>query len=455
MKLLIIDDDLAVCTSLKLLFKQAKYEVHTRNNPDDALNWLRKNIPHLVLMDMNYSIETNGEEGIELLQKARIFHPKVPVILITGWGSIALAVEGIKKGASDFVSKPWDNKSLLQMVKSNIQWAEINNDIKISSRRDLDKIYDLSGIIGEHKALTEVLSIAGRIASTEATVLISGESGTGKEYIAEAIHRNSKRKDKALIKVNLGGISESLFESEMFGHKKGAFTDAVNDRKGRFQMAEGGSIFLDEIAELSLPSQVKLLRVLQEHTYEILGDSKTIKADVRVICASNKNLSEMVKKGLFREDLYYRINLIHIHNPSLRERITDIPLLAQHFILLCCHENKISELSISKEAIQYLKTQSFSGNIRELKNLMERVVLMSSENTIEKEDIVKYIDTSLTTSTLETKDGLHTLDEIEKDAIIKTMNIYNGNVSRIARALGLSRGALYRRFEKHNIPYEH
>lgn len=450
--ILIIDDDIAVCTSLKLLLKQANYEAHACYSPEEALQWLRQNSPELILMDMNYSIETSGREGLELLQKVRIFHPLVPVILITGWASIALAVEGIKNGASDFVSKPWDNDGLLQSIKSNIQWAKINLESSSSNRKELNQLFDLGEIIGEHEFLLEVLSVSGRVASSEATVLITGESGTGKELIAEVIHNNSKRKAKPFIKVNLGGISESLFESEMFGHKKGSFTDAIADRKGRFQMAEGGSIFLDEIAELSLASQVKLLRVLQERTYEVLGESTVRKANVRVICATNKNLSEMVQQGTFREDLYYRINLIHIHNPSLRERVTDIPLLAKYFVAITSKENEMGETILTKESLSFLKRQNFAGNIRELKNLIERCVLMGTKNRIEQVDIEKYMDKAKSSFSA---DGLKTLDQLEKEAITKAMEVYSGNISRVARALGLSRGALYRRFEKHDIPYEH
>lgn len=452
MSILIIDDDIAVCTSLKLLLKQANYQAHACYHPEEALKWLRQNSPELILMDMNYSIETSGREGLELLQKVRIFHPLVPVVLITGWASIALAVEGIKNGASDFVSKPWDNEGLLQTIKSNIQWAKINLESSSSDRKDLEQQFNLGGIIGEHESLLEVLSVSGRVASSEATVLITGESGTGKELIAEVIHNNSKRKTQPFIKVNLGGISESLFESEMFGHKKGSFTDAISDRKGRFQMAEGGSIFLDEIAELSLASQVKLLRVLQERTYEVLGESSVRKANVRVICATNKTLSEMVQQGTFREDLYYRINLIHIHNPSLRQRVTDIPILAKQFVATTCQENGMNEANLTKESLSFLKRQNFAGNIRELKNLMERCVLMSSKNQIEQLDIEKYMDRAEPKSAA---DGLKTLDQIEKEAIVKAMEVYSGNISRVARALGLSRGALYRRFEKHEILYEH
>ena len=455
MNILVIDDDIAVCTSLRLLLLQAGYEVHTSPSPEEALQWLRQHAPDLILMDMNFSIETSGREGLELLQKVRIFHPLVPIILITGWASISLAVEGIKKGASDFVSKPWDNETLLQSVKSNIQWAKINHDPSSSTRKELDQHFQLSGIVGEHASLMEMLSVSVRIAPSHATVMITGESGTGKEMVAEVIHLNSKRNCKPYVKVNLGGISESLFESEMFGHKKGAFTDAFSDRAGRFQMAEGGTIFLDEIAELSLSSQVKLLRVLQEHTYEALGESKPIKADVRVICATNRDLAAMVRAGTFREDLYYRINLIHIHVPALRQRVTDIPLLARSFILQTCNANQLPIKQLTKEAVSYLKTQAFPGNIRELKNLMQRSVLMANGIEIGRDDLERYTENVSAMPTSNKTVGLATLDVMEKNTIIKTMELYKGNVTRVARALGLSRGALYRRFEKHQIPYEH
>lgn len=454
MKILVIDDDIAVCTSLRLLLKQAHYEVFISSNPEDALSWLRQNTPSLILMDMNYSLETNGNEGLELLQKTRIFHPLVPIILITGWASISLAVEAIKKGASDFVSKPWDNAALLQSIKSNIQWAKIRQEPASSSRKELDEHFSLDRIVGEHPTLLEALSVSVRIAPSEATVLITGESGTGKELIAEAIHFNSKRRDKPFVKVNLGGISESLFESEMFGHKKGAFTDAISDRIGRFQMAEGGTIFLDEVGELVLSSQVKLLRVLQEYTFDVLGEGKSKKADVRVICATNRNLVEMIKAGTFREDLYYRINLIHIRVPSLRQRASDIPLLASSFIQKTCVVNQLPALKLSKEAMTFLKSQLFPGNIRELKNLVERCVLMATSEVIDQMDIERNIESESVAASADAV-GLATLDQIEKEAILKAMVLYHGNVSRVARALGLSRGALYRRFEKHHIPYEH
>ena len=448
MTILVIDDDIAVCTSLKLLLKQAGYEVNTVLNPDEALGWIRKNTPSLILMDMNYSLETDGSEGIELLRKVRIFLPDVPIILITAWASISLAVEGIKAGATDFISKPWDNENLLMSIRNNLQWSEISDGNISHTRKELDNLYDINNVIGEHPAFVDILTTALRIAPSQATVLITGESGTGKEIIAEAIHNNSRRSDKPFVKVNLGGIPESLFESEMFGHKKGSFTDASHDRKGRFALAEKGTIFLDEIGDLSPASQVKLLRVLQENTYEVLGESTPRKADVRVICATNRNLAEMVSRGEFREDLYYRINLINIHLPSLRQRNTDIPLLASYRIRKVCAENKLPEKILKPDARKFLKDQPFPGNIRELNNLIERSVLMSISMEISGDELKKYLERNHDPKKIELQAGISTLDEIEKESIKMAMKMYNGNVSKVAKTLGLSRGALYRRFEK-------
>jgi DNA-binding NtrC family response regulator len=450
---LIIDDDKAVRVSLKFLLKQNNYQAVAVSGPEEALDWMRTNTPSLVLMDMNFSLDTSGREGIELLRKTRIFHPEVPVILITGWGSIELAVQGMKNGASDFITKPWNNQTLLDSVKTNLLLSEESPE-EYDNRKELGQQYDFSGIIGRNGELLKVLNMVGRISKTDATVLITGESGTGKELIAEAIHKNSHRNDKPFVKVNLGGISSSLFESEMFGHKKGAFTDAKEDRQGRFEIADEGTIFLDEIGELDHASQVKLLRVLQEKQYESLGESKTKKVDVRVICATNKNLMELVNKGAFREDLYYRINLINIRLPALRERTEDVPVLAESFAKTTSSENDLPLKTISKEAKKYLKELNYPGNIRELKNMVERTVLLSPNDELEKEDFMDYHQDSPGEINYTNRPGLQTIDEMEKQLIEETMSFYKGNLSKVARSLGLSRGALYRRLEKHDIRYE-
>ena len=285
--------------------------------------------------------------------------PEVPCILMTAWGSIDLAVQGMRAGAFDFITKPWDNGVLLDRIETAI---------KINNASPATQPIQSSPIVGT--SLSGILATVARVAPTNAPVLITGESGTGKELIAEAIHRQSQRANGPFVKVNLGGISTSLFESEMFGHKKGSFTDAKADRIGRFELAKGGTIFLDEIGELSLASQVKLLRVLQDQTYEVLGDSQTRRTDVRVVCATNADLRTMVEEKTFREDLFYRINIINLHLPPLRDRREDIPLLVNHFLRLACEANGLPLVTVSTEAIGYLQTLPFPGNIRELKNLV-------------------------------------------------------------------------------------
>ena len=301
--ILICDDDPTVRSSLSLVLKRAGYGIATAETPEQAVAQIRTTIPGLILMDMNYTRSTTGEEGLELLAKVKVLAPEVPVILITAWGSIHLAVQGIRAGAFDFITKPWNNLALLESIRTAIQVQESSTAADAAPKSPFRR----DKIIGKSPLLERVLQTVSRIASTHAPVLITGESGTGKELIAEAIHENSERKDRPFIKVNLGGISLSLFESEMFGHKKGAFTDAHYDRKGRFELADGGSIFLDEIGDLDMVSQVKLLRVLQDHTFESLGDSRPKQVDTRIICATNRNLPQMVQQGEFREDLFYRM----------------------------------------------------------------------------------------------------------------------------------------------------
>lgn len=447
--ILIIDDDSAIRSSLSFMLKRAGYEVNSAASPDEAMEIVRSVEPQLILMDMNFSLSTSGEEGLTLLKQVKLFRADVPVILITAWGSIDLAVKGMQAGAFDFITKPWNNVVLMQRIETALELRLGKEDDNIEKTSDL---FDRSNIIGKSEALMNVLSTVKRIAKTNASVLITGESGTGKELIAEAIHRNSKRSNMPFVKVNLGGISQSLFESEMFGHKKGAFTDAKADRKGRFEMADQGTIFLDEIGELDLSCQVKMLRVLQEQTFEPLGESKPRKIDIRVVSATNANLTEMVSDHTFREDLFYRINLITIHLPALRERREDIPLLVDFFAKKQCKANGFREVQISADAMTYLSHLPFPGNIRELKNLVDRTILVNDKTNLCAEDFKMQYNGSCTNhnKTDISSQGL-TLEEIEKATIISYMEKYHGNISQVAIALGLSRAALYRRLEKYNI----
>lgn len=454
--ILIADDDQAIRLSLRLLLKHAGYETVDFARPDELMNYLRHTAPEAIVLDMNFTRETSGEEGLKLLRQIKLFQPAVPVILITGWGSIDLAVTGMKAGAFDFIVKPWNNQSLLNSIKNALVLSKNvkNTDTDSMSRSQLDKKFHFTEIIGKSPALMEVLKTVARISPTNAPALIIGESGTGKELIAEAIHNNSPRCKGAFVKVNLGGISQSLFESEMFGHKKGAFTDAHSERKGRFKLADGGTIFLDEIGELDLASQVKLLRVLQEQTFEMLGDSTPQKVDVRIVCATNRDLPTLIEQGLFREDLFYRINLIQIHLPPLRERGNDVVILAQNFANRISSANNLPAINFSDDAVQFLKSYPFYGNIRELKNIVERTILMSGKSEINASDF-----NSPTASSKKTQLGqllqIGTLDDIERQTIIEAMSTYNGNMSKVAQTLGVSRGALYRRLDKYGIDYEH
>lgn len=451
--LLIIDDDTAVQASLNLLLKQEGFNVKVASTPAEGLVFIEQLSVELVMLDMNFSNDNSGQEGLNALQQIRTIKPEMPVMLITGWATVPLAVEGMKNGAADFISKPWDNQHLLQSVKTILSLKSVNTHSKLS-RKELDQRFQFDFIIGEDPAFLNILETAGRISRTDAYVLISGESGTGKELIAEAIHRNSNRSDQPFVKVNLGGISSSLFESEMFGHRKGAFTDARFDRKGRFEIADTGTIFLDEIGELDLNSQVKLLRVLQDKTYEVLGDSQTRRVDVRVISATNRSLEKMIESKHFREDLYYRLNLINIKLPALRERPQDIPLLTLHFMDSLKKSYGMKDLTISDRALNWLQQLHFPGNVRELKNLVERTVLLCNKSKLDIDDFSGHVQKVPVSDSHQLSAGNLTLDEMEELLIRKNLNLYRNNMSKVAKALGLSRGALYRRLDKYEIPYD-
>ena len=447
--ILIIDDDSAVRSSLSFMLKRAGYEVKTAPSPREAMDIVRAEAPALILMDMNFTLSTTGEEGLTLLKQVKVFRPDVPVILMTAWGSIQLAVLGMQAGAFDFITKPWNNAALLQRIETALELTAAPKEVPEEQTTALNR----SHIIGKSKGLMEVLNTVARIARTNASVLITGESGTGKELIAEAIHINSQRVKQPFVKVNLGGISQSLFESEMFGHKKGAFTDASADRIGRFEMANKGTIFLDEIGDLDPSCQVKLLRVLQDQTFEVLGDSRPRKVDVRVVSATNADLRKMVSERTFREDLFYRINLITVKLPSLRERREDIPLLARHFADRQAEVNGLPRTDFSADALNFLSRLPYLGNIRELKNLVERTILVSGKPVLDAADFdAQYLRHDAPAKAAEgTSFAGMTLDEIERQTILQALEQHKGNLSQVAVSLGISRAALYRRLEKYNI----
>lgn len=445
--ILIVDDDKAVRLSLSVLLKRAGHDVMAVDGPEAALDAVRghRNSLRLVIMDMNFGRSTSGEDGLELLQRVKVLSPGLPVILITAWGSIPLAVEGMRLGAFDFITKPWDNRMLLQQVETALTLTH-------NVPSDADTVFDRSAIIGNNRALTELLDTAARVAPTDAPVLILGENGTGKELVAQAIHANSPRRANPLVMVNLGGISQSLFESEMFGHVKGAYTGAGTDRKGRFEMADKGTVFLDEIGDLDLSCQVKLLRVLQQHTFERLGESKPRKADFRVIAATNADLWAMVADHRFREDLLYRINLITLRLPPLRERRDDIPLLVEKFAADFAKTSGMRTPEVSAEAMDYLCRLPYPGNIRELKNLVERTILVSGSPRLEASDFSRNANP---TTTVEETDrpglGSASLDALERSAIENALRLHRGNISKVATELGITRQTLYRKLEKYDI----
>ncbi len=452
--LLIIDDDKAVRASLLLLVEQEGYRAHAAANPNEAIAWLHHNTPSLIILDLNFSLSTTGDEGLRLLRQIKTIYPAVPVILITGWATIELAVRGMKEGASDFIHKPWDNDWLLQSIRTLLELQEKRPDTH--SRKKLDEQYQFRQIIGQDPRILDILATIGHIASTDASVLIMGDSGTGKELIAEAIHNNSLRQNKPFVKVNLGGISTTLFESEMFGHVRGAFTDARTDRVGRFEMAHKGTIFLDEIGELDPGSQVKLLRVLQDRTYEVLGSSRTKTVDARVICATNRSLEDMVAEKAFREDLLYRINLITIRLPALRDRIDDIPLLVDHFVANLGEIYNRPNLAVSPGAMKWLQQLELPGNIRQLKNLVERTILITRKDLLEENDFRPNLEVRPKKNAVTTlpEVGSLTLEEMEIQMIHQAMTFHKNRITKVARSLGITRSALYRRLEKYKIPYD-
>lgn len=447
--ILIIDDDEAVCVSLKLLLKRAGYSATAINRPQEMPEALGAAQPRLILLDMNFTIDTSGRQGLRLLRQLQDEQPEVPVVLMTAWATVQLAVEGMKLGARDFIAKPWDNKALLKTIKTLLDLEGMPDSAPASN-------VGFEHIVGEDPVFLETLEVAKRISPTDASVLILGESGTGKEVLAEAIHYQSERQQAPFVRVNLGGISSSLFESELFGHKKGAFTDAIAEREGRFAKANGGSIFLDEIGDLPLPNQVKLLRVLQEKTFEPLGSSETVRVDCRIISATNKDLEQMVADGTFREDLFYRINLIKLTLPPLRDRPGDIPLLADHFLSAFRRNYQRSDLRLSQGARKWLRQQRFQGNIRELRNLIERSVLVANTETLEAEDLQRLYQPASSAD----KGGLPlpevgraSLEEMEVEMIRRALRYHDGNITLVAQDLGLTRSAVYRRLQKYGIPY--
>jgi len=453
-KILIVDDDQDVLLAAKLFLKQHFSIVHIEKEPENIPVLLANEIYDVILLDMNFSKDaTSGKEGFHWLNIILEKDPSAVVIFITGYGDIELAVQGIKQGATNFLLKPWENKKLLGTITANLKVRESKKELEeLRSQQkvmlaDQDKGY--SEIIGHSPAMTEVFTAIQKVAKTEANILILGENGTGKELVARAIHRHSNRKDKMFVSVDLGAISESLFESELFGFKKGSFTDAKEDRAGRFEAANKGTIFLDEIGNLSLNLQSKLLSVLQSRKVVRLGTSIEIPIDVRLICATNMPLYQMVNENKFRQDLLYRINTVEVKVPPLRDRLEDLPVLIDHFLNIYCKKYNTVPKRVSASTLKRLEKHPWNGNIRELQHAVERAVIMGESNVLEPKD---FFLSQLEDQNVPELSHISTnLEETEKMLIRKVVDKHGGNISKAAKELGLTRASLYRRLEKYDI----
>ncbi len=452
-KILIIDDDEDVLIAAKLLLKKHAKEVIIEKNPKKIPFLMNNGTYDVILLDMNFSKDiTSGKEGFYWLEQILEADPQAVVILITAFGDVEMAVKALKEGATDFVLKPWQNEKLIGTLSAAIKLKESYKEVdKLKSAKrqledDINKPF--KDIIGDSPAMKNVFSIIDKVAGTDANVLILGENGTGKELVARAIHQRSLRKDNVFVGVDMGAITETLFESELFGHKKGAFTDAKEDRAGRFEIATGGSLFLDEIGNLSMPLQSKLLSVLQGRQVTRIGSNKALDIDIRLICATNMPVYDMVAENTFRQDLLYRINTVELHLPPLRERQDDVTLLTEHFVQVYCDKYRKPHKKVASSTLKKLSKYPWPGNIRELQHAIERAIIMSEGNILMPDDFFFLVQK--TDSQSDTADNLN-LDDVEKNIILKAVNKHSGNISKAAKELGLTRASLYRRLEKHGL----
>jgi len=450
-KILMIDDDEDVLLAAKMLLKKQGHHIIIEKNPKKIPFLLNNDSYDVILLDMNFSKDiTSGKEGFYWLEQILAHDPSSVVIMITAFGDVEMAVRALKAGATDFILKPWQNEKLIATISTAIKLKQSYNQVdKLKKAKEMleEQINKpFSEIIGNSTSIREVFSLIDKVAKTDANVLILGENGTGKELIARAIHQRSLRRDNSFVAVDMGAITETLFESELFGHKKGAFTDAREDRPGRFELANGGTLFLDEIGNLSLSLQSKLLSALQSRQVTRVGANQPVPVDIRLICATNMPLPKMVLEGTFRQDLLYRINTVEIHVPPLCDRVEDIPLLAQHYLNYYAKKYHKLVSKIAAEAMDKLKRYAWPGNIRELQHSIERAVIMTDSETLQESDFL--LSRTLTAST-----SNHTLnlDEVEKSAIVKALQMHSGNISKAADELGLTRASLYRRMEKYGI----
>lgn len=442
-KILVIDDDADVLTALRLLLKPFVAQISVETKPGNLPSLLRTQDFDAIILDMNFNgLVHTGNEGIFWLNKIKEIAPETEVILITAYGDIDLAIRSLKEGASDFIVKPWHNKKMIESVREMLQ------NRRKTGAKAIKPVVEGKKIVGQSEELQQVFAKIEKVAPTDANILILGENGTGKDLIAKAIHQNSNRKNKAFVKVDVGALTSSLFESELFGYKKGAFTDAREDRKGRFEAANGGTLFLDEIGNISLGQQARLLTVLQNRHISPLGSNEVIPIDIRLICATNLDISALADESKFRKDLIYRINTVDILVPPLRDRGTDITLLANHFLEFYAEKYAKGPFKMEQAFLKKLKSHPFPGNVRELQFVIERAVIMAEATLLTEKD--------LSFSAIESKKEISGMEDmrletVEKNTILKVIDRNKGNISKSARELGITRAALYRRLEKYDL----
>lgn len=444
-KILIIDDEEHMCWALDRAMRQEGYQTEVAYQGRDGLKVIREEAPSLVILDLRLP----DMDGLEVLKEAREINPNLPIVMLTAHGTIETAIEAMKNGAVDYITKPFDLEELKLVIKQNLHVIQLETEVTFL-RSELTGKY--SNIVGQSKIVRDIIALIEQVAQSNASVLITGESGTGKEVAAVAIHQNSLRQNKPFVTINCAALPEQLLESELFGHERGAFTGAVARKLGRFELADKGTIFLDEIAEMSLNMQAKLLRVLQEKTFERVGGTETLGVDVRVIAATNRQLGEAIQKGSFREDLFYRLNVINIHLPPLRERKEDIPLLAKHFFKKFGYAYQVDK--ISPEAMELLCNYHWPGNVRELQNVIERSAIICRGDEIRPEHLPRelYVPQQSTGNiVVDFPDQGICLEELEKELILKALTKSKGNQTKAAQLLGITRSALLYRIQKHDI----
>ncbi|UCE19757.1 MAG: sigma-54-dependent Fis family transcriptional regulator [Gemmatimonadota bacterium] len=444
-KILVVDDEQSVLEILSEILSQEGFQCTTSKNPEEALALLKRDTYHLVITDLKMP----GKDGITLLREMKEYDPETCVILLTGHGSIETAVEAMKIGAYDYITKPEDFQRIRVVVERALEYVSLKRQLS-QMQAEMRSRYSFARLVGKSEQMHKVYDLVERVAESEATVLIQGQSGTGKELLANAVHYNSHRSEGPFIKVDCGSLPESLLESELFGHEKGAFTGAIKQKKGRFELADGGTIFLDEIGNMSAPLQQRLLRVLQERQFERVGGTRTIKIDVRIIAATSKDLEQAVQAGTFREDLFYRLHVVVIELPPLRDRIEDVPVLAAHFLNTFAEQNNKNIRGISPEAFRLLMEYHWPGNVRELENTIEYAVVMCRDTIINANDLPTRIRTrkDITPST-------YNLDENEKQLVEEVLEKTKYNIKRAAELLGISRTTLYSKIKKHGIQTPH